>query len=55
MFKLPQSKNICKKKREEDKMNFCTYCDKLSYTSKLTLDGKMIYYCSDHALNIVVD
>ena len=36
-------------------MNFCTYCDKLSYTSKLTLDGKMIYYCSDHALNITVD
>ena len=36
-------------------MKFCTYCDKLSYTSKLTLDGKMIYYCLDHANNITVD
>ena len=55
MFKLPQSQNIYKKKREEDKMKFCTYCDKLSYTSKVTRDGKKIYYCDDHAYNIAVD
>jgi hypothetical protein len=36
-------------------MNYCTYCEKIPYTSKLTLEGKMIYYCSDHALNITVD
>ena len=55
MFKLPQSKNIYKKARKEGIMKFCTYCDKLSYTSKVTLDGRKIYYCDDHADNIAVD
>ena len=36
-------------------MKFCTYCDKLSYTSKVTRDGKKIYYCDDHADRIAVD
>jgi len=36
-------------------MKFCTYCDKLSYTSKVTIDGRKIYYCDDHADNIAVD
>jgi len=36
-------------------MKFCTYCDKLSYTSKIMKDGSIKYYCSDHALNISVD
>ena len=36
-------------------MKFCTYCDKLSYTSKTTVDGRRIYYCDDHAYNIAVD
>jgi hypothetical protein len=36
-------------------MKFCTYCDKLSYTSKLTSKGKIIYYCLEHAINILVD
>jgi hypothetical protein len=36
-------------------MKFCTYCDKASYTSKLTLDGRVIYYCMEHSINIIVD
>ena len=36
-------------------MKFCTYCDKLSYTSKVTIHGKTIYYCDDHADRIAVD
>lgn len=36
-------------------MNYCTYCEKIPYTSKMLTDGSMRYYCSDHALNIVVD
>ena len=36
-------------------MKFCTYCDKLSYTSKLTVSGTKIYYCDDHADRIAVD
>ena len=36
-------------------MKFCSYCDKMSYTSKILADGTIKYYCSDHALNIVVD
>jgi hypothetical protein len=36
-------------------MKFCTYCDKLSYTSKVTLHGTKIYYCDDHADRIAVD
>ena len=35
-------------------MKFCSYCDKLSYTSKIMKDGSIKYYCSDHALNISV-
>jgi len=36
-------------------MKFCSYCDKLSYTSKIMKDGSIKHYCSDHALNISVD
>ena len=36
-------------------MKFCSYCDKLSYTSKILSDGTIKYYCSDHAINISVD
>ena len=36
-------------------MKFCSYCDKLSYTSKLTVEGIMKYYCLEHAINISVD
>ena len=36
-------------------MKFCTYCVKLSYTSKLLQDGSMKFYCLEHAVNIAVD
>ena len=33
----------------------CSYCDKLSYTSKVVRDGSKIYYCDNHSVNIAVD
>ncbi len=36
-------------------MKFCSYCDKLSYTSKVLVDGSMKYYCDEHSKYIVVD
>lgn len=36
-------------------MKFCSYCDKLSYTSKVLVDGSMKYYCDEHAKYISVD
>lgn len=38
-----------------DWAKLCSYCNKMSYTSKLLQDGSMKYYCLEHASNIAVD
>lgn len=33
-------------------MTFCSFCEKLAYTSKMMDDGSFKFYCSEHAYYI---
>ena len=34
---------------------WCSFCEKMAYTSKLQDDGTLEYYCSEHATKIWKD